>query len=255
MIASPVKNCEIYLENSFRIAYKIAESFSDYQIVIAESNSDDNTAAKLHDYSAKDPKMTVYSEGKIECGSRTMCIGRARNKLLWHFLHNATGLDFMLQMDFDDRAMGKRVQQHTLAKLWAPGIFEHWSTVSFMQLDMYDGWALREIGDPFSCLWNVYRNGKYYKGFDRCIENKKRVHAKLKRLPPGSLYPVISAFGFTAIYKREAIGPCTYSENDDCEHASFHMCICSRARPSCFFDPNEDKHRSVNKIFTLPLLA
>lgn len=204
------------------------------RILILESDSTDNTLAKLRQW----PRAEVYTYGNlsIPIPRRTERIAYCRNELLSKARQIQP--DYMLVLDLDIFATNvssflSNFDYNT----------EDWSvmTANLIQSYYYDIWALRTLSetilnyDVWHRIWALGFADKYC--MDQVITNVVDIHKRPYPLARG-LLEVRSAFGGAGLYKMEATEGCSYSGDfHTCEHAPFHVCMREKNQGRIFINP------------------
>jgi hypothetical protein len=204
------------------------------RIYILESDSRDNTLAKLRQWS----RAKIYTYGNLSriIPRRTDRIAYCRNKLL----EKARQLqpDYMLVLDLDIFAT------NVSSFLTNFDYDTHdWSvmTANLLEKYYYDIWALRTLSDSimnfdiWHRLWAMEQLKDYCK--DTVREYMLDIH--IKRFPPERpLLEVRSAFDGAGLYKMEATNDCYYSgDPHTCEHVPFHVCMREKNQARIFINP------------------
>jgi hypothetical protein len=203
------------------------------RIIILESDSTDNTLAKLRQWSRAD----VYTYGNLSrtIPYRTERIAYCRNKLL----EKAQQLqpDYMLVLDLDIFAANvssflSNFEYDT----------DDWSVMTANLIEYYyDIWALRTLSDSVLNydVWHRIWAMQIYNNYCSDTLKKYVVNIHQKPYPPDrSLLEVRSAFAGAGLYKMEAVEGCYYSgEVFTCEHVPFHVCMKEKNRARIFINP------------------
>ena len=203
------------------------------RIFIVESDSTDNTLAKLRQW----PRAEVYTYGNLTktIPLRTERIAYCRNELLKKA--HALEPDYMLMLDLDIFAAN-------ITSFLTNFDYEtdDWSVMTANLMEYYyDIWALRTMSDSILNydIWHrVWALLIYNKN---CFTSLKKyindIHQK-PYSPDRDLLEVRSAFGGAGLYKMEAVEGCYYSgESLTCEHVPFHVCIRERNQGRVFINP------------------
>lgn len=206
LICGVCRNVAMAVPNTVRSIRELGSRFADYQVIIYENNSTDETVSLLQDWAEIDPHVIFLSEKlstrkisrdlAMRIPHRTDKIARARNIVL----------DVALQKRFDDF---KYV-------VWADLDFlEPWSVDAIVETILhpeqewdavlangaYDLFALRtpELPIGFELVGSLY--------WDHLSSLREAFVLDEK----GPWQKVYSAFGGLGLYKREAIRGCRYS--------------------------------------------
>jgi glycosyltransferase involved in cell wall biosynthesis len=200
---------------------KIFSALDSYDLVIVESNSDDNTLQLLRSWSYEKQNIKIISMGNLE-GSRTQRISRCRNE----YLKYITDHEYLLVVDLDDVL---RIQDNFKEQLDSCFLRNDWDCIACNRLGKYyDIWALRckKIGINFDCweMANKYGITKLTsRGFQKVADRKNYVDKFMINIPQNSQWiPCISGFCGMALYKTSAIKSKKYNGDKTCEHIAFN---------------------------------
>lgn len=210
IICGICKNVGSTLVKTIPIVEKIASLFSDYQIIIYENNSTDNTVKILQKWARDNNNITFMHENlsqeaianivvnflEDKTPFRPELISRARNIVLEKAM-SATYDDYpyiiWLDLDF-------KYEPHYDGIIETFTTTQEWDAVFAYGIDpnkcFWDWFALRDTIDPLGpelLGWSWY------------------VPKKLTLSVDAPWYPVFSAFGGCGIYKKESIKGCHYS--------------------------------------------
>ena len=200
LICGVCRDVESAVEYTIKNIETLGEQFSDYQVILYENNSKDNTAALLSEWAEKNHHVVFLSENlsKEELPpSRTEKIAKARNLVL-----NAardpkySEYEYLIMADLDFRTDWPidEIIQTIHSK-------EEWDCVSSNALwrGVYgDRYAFRDHNFPLG----PELLGDYW---------TKRVGETWFTIHQQEWLPVYSAFGGLAIYKTRSILPFQYS--------------------------------------------
>jgi hypothetical protein len=209
---------------------RISSSFSDYEIVkwiIIESNSDDNSAFILKEYSRKE--KVIYSESIKSPDKyfphRTQKLAHARNRYLEIFdgLNKKNEIKFLVVCDLNN--LNNKLN---LEAVRSCNDIIGWGALTANQNGpYYDIWALRHKYWNETDCWERYTEiAKFYSNKNLALWDS--VYSKMIKIqreaPP---IKVDSAFGGLAIYHTKFLKNCNYKgENkigdQTCEHVPFH---------------------------------
>jgi hypothetical protein len=203
------------------------------RIIIIESDSTDNTLAKLRQW----PRAEVYTYGNLlkTIPERPARIAYCRNKLL----DKARQLkaDYMLVIDVDIFAANV---SSFLSN------FEYdtndWSVMTANLIEKYyDIWALRTLSDSilnfdvWHRIWALQLAHGYC--YDSLSKNIIEIHQKTYP-PDRNILEVRSAFDGAGLYKMSATEGCNYSGYfHKCEHVPFHICMREKNQAKIFINP------------------
>jgi hypothetical protein len=205
------------------------------RILILESDSTDNTLAKLYEW----PRAQVYTYGILSrlYRDRTERLAYCRNKLLQKA--QELGADYMLVTDIDIFAGNTA----SFVSNFRYNV-DDWTVMTATgSKAYYDIWALRTLSDSILNfdVWrqvsSIQRSSIFYCSqsvVDQIIGNNQ------KSIPIShGLTEVRSAFNGAGLYKINATYGCKYSgKNSTCEHVPFHLCIREKKQGRIFINPN-----------------
>jgi len=203
------------------------------RIFIFESDSTDNTLAKLHQWSRAE--IYTYRNFSKTIPKLTERMAFCRNKLL----EKARQLkpDYMLVLDLDIFAAN-------VSSFLSNFEYDtnNWSVMTGNLVDKYyDIWSLRTLSDSilnydvWQRIWSLQYMTNYCK--DSLIKNIINIHQK-SYPSERSLLEVRSAFNGAGLYKMEATNNCYYSsEVYSCEHVPFHVCMREKNQARIFINP------------------
>lgn len=208
-VANTWKNTSIYVD-------KILNTYSDYFILIIESNSSDNTVNIISKWCEKDPlRRRIYSLGNLNIRGRSERIGFCRNfglgllkyeDMLYKYKY-LTILDLDSSLQIDDN------YHQQISSCFE---YENWDAMTSNRRGRYyDIWALRckNMGMTYDCLSKVFTQ----------VDRDIHVHSFQRIIPETSnLISCDSAFGCMAIYKISSIIDRSYDGSTTCEHISFN---------------------------------
>jgi hypothetical protein len=216
IISGTCKDVALEIPYTIKIIEKIANLFENYQIIIYENNSYDNTKIILNNWAKKNNKVKIISEDFDQeylnsliinklidpwfgMYSKTEILAMARNKLLKEiFKDNYSKFSHVIMMDLDF-IIEPRYQ--AFSEIFSSNI--KWDAV-FANGIYYkdkrlhsDRYAFRDQEQPFGCELFGDKHLNYLRG----------VSFKFNDL----WHPVISGFGGCAIYRKDSIKNCLYS--------------------------------------------
>lgn len=261
-ICGTVKNCAKYLKNVFENIKKITELFNEYYIIIYYDDSCDNSLEQLIELQ-KYFKMHVHHNKKYKSNFRTHRLAYGRNYCLQKFNKYFSNFKYFIMMDFDDVCVNK-INISVLKKHIDND--SAWDALSFNKDNYYDLWALSLRPYIFSY---IHFNNPY-----KVLDNMSiYITNKLKLLNEDELLPCFSAFNGLSIYKAEIFKDCVYdgnirldliplkylketinqnkskivfgknewlnSEQEDCEHRSFHFQAIKKHNARIFISPEK----------------
>jgi hypothetical protein len=239
VIAGCTKNSASYISSHLLLLVEIGKLFQNYNIIIYENDSTDNTCDVLSRFKRDNSNFDfIHEENVIErlkCTThhvRGQTIAHGRNRLLKVIAHLYSDYDFMIMIDLDnilDRFKPKHVFN----------IFNYnavWDVLTANCINKYyDIWALRIP----PTVWNQEIHGKIWDKplahdcWTQIVDNvqpRECVKNYQKLIP--IKFPLIeteSSFGGLGIYKISAIKGCFYDSFNNnipqCEHVGFHKAI------------------------------
>jgi len=205
------KDVEVAVPNTIASIEAIGSQFADYQVIIYENNSKDQTKSLFQKWAAKNPKVIFMSEtvskeqlkkeSCMQIRNRTETIARARNIVL----------DKAMRPQFDDFKYVIIADLDFVHYPWDVANIvdtilhpEHeWDAV--FANGSYDEFALRTLEFPIG----QELVGDYYWSHHEQLRNKLSALDYFRQSQPW--IKVYSAFGGLGIYKREAMRGCKYS--------------------------------------------
>jgi glycosyltransferase involved in cell wall biosynthesis len=221
LVAGTCRNISPFWQSVQLSLQKIFQVLDSYDMIIVESNSDDNTLELLRTWSQEKENIKVISMGNLE-GSRTQRISRCRNE----YLKYITDHDYLLVVDLDDIL---NIQDNFQEQLSSCFSRNDWDCIASNRLEKYyDIWALRslELGCNFDCweMANKYGITKLTsRGFQKIPDRKNYVDKFMINIPQQSEWiSCESAFGGMALYKTSAIKSKKYNGDKTCEHVEFN---------------------------------
>jgi hypothetical protein len=264
-ICGTTRNCEKYLDGTFRTIQQLQSLFADTHIIIAYDNSMDKTLLKLAHYKHKyGDKMDILINRQPLSTRRTENIANARNSLIRRMREVGGHYSYFIMMDMDnvcDVEPNLDVIRHAFQ------LSNDWDAISFNRPNYYDIWALSISPYIYSC-WG-------WKNPIQVVDiTRKHIIEKLRGLKSEELLECQSAFNGFGIYKTDPFLKCTYNwrmpkqymsaadlqenfkilgsreslspldkqtDEPDCEHRSFHMEAIAnygariRISPECVF--------------------
>ena len=228
------RDCEPYLPSVLRQIDDLGSLFSEYWVVIGENGSQDRSLELLRRWEQRrgDSRFTVVVVSAAdEISDRFHRLALLRN----HVHKVAEALcppeegDTQIVMDLDEVNAWVDVDgfAEALRELWS----NPWGGLTANQQGVYyDRWALVTKGAPKRCMEGHW--GLCWGLVPYSIEIPW-LWASVGRIPADARpFPVISAFGGMAIYRRDAILGSAYSgtlgRRSVCEHVPFHIDLAKR---------------------------
>lgn len=224
------RNLEPVLKNSIAKLVNLGQSAKDYQIVIFENDSTDNTKAILSELSLNNSHISFISEtnnrpqfGTVKSTERTQALAEYRNKLKNYIAERFPEYDFVIVTDLDFVDFGTEGVYNSFGWLnkfsdridaIAGNSYEYKYVTSDTEKSLwnYDSWAFRYTWwSELPGLPSTTYNRMLWFGFFI--------------MPVGlPIIPVNSAFGGMTIYKKDKFHSGVY-DGVDCEHVCFHYSL------------------------------
>jgi len=212
LICGVCKDVSFSVENTIQSIERLGAQFNDYQVIIYENNSTDNTAQLFSDWALKNEKVIFISEFLSQQEliksvgfsnpAREELIARARNIVLQEAMKPVyDDYSYLVMADLDFT-----IPWNVNEIVNSVAVDEEWDCICANGIDpngvMYDRYAYRD---------HLFPIGPELQGWRLWWETE--VLQYLLRFDPSvdGLIPVYSAFGGLAIYKRNAIRNCYYS--------------------------------------------
>jgi hypothetical protein len=230
LITGLVRNQESNLENIVAILQNSFDKYGNISFLIIESDSTDKTIETLTVLRNNYANFDFVSLGKLEetIENRWVRMAILRNTYLEIFKNSPKykGCNFLVVADLDD--VNLKLKSSAIESIFKRN---DWAAVFANQSKYYyDILALRHPTlSPNDC-WKEERS-LIEKGMNPFIARKRAVFDRQIKIPPNSPWlEVDSAFGGLAIYRRNSIKNCHYSEYSSegdyaCEHIDFHSQI------------------------------
>lgn len=224
LVVGTARNIENAWTNTVTCLQRCFDSVDDYQCIIIESNSNDNTIQILTKWASEDARRTVINMGHLAEGSRTRRIAQCRNEYMKTV--NTTDAVYTLVVDLDSSL---NIEPGFKAQLESCFIRDDWDAIASNRRGRYyDIWALRStaMGCTFDCWTEIQKP----------IPPRISI---LQRAVPSAAYqcigrfqtvipvqaewiPCESAFGGMVLYKTSAIRNRVYNGDITCEHVAFN---------------------------------
>lgn len=212
-----------YLANMMQKIEQLGAHFKDYQVIIYENNSTDNTLDVLNAWMIKNPRVTIISEylPDHQLGNRTKS----------HALRDKAPCCMELIAYARNQVLKQAMSD----------MFADYNYIIMTDLDFRIGWQVNDVITSFNCTeqWDCIAadglNGDHYH-YDRYAYWDDqfplgpellgeefwwiRLEQPIAFVPGSPLKKVYSAFGGLAIYTREALKDCWYCGyvTDDLEY-------------------------------------
>lgn len=229
VVAGVVRDVFNTIESDINRLRKALGPIGDVKFVLIESNSTDQSVAKLERLSRNDSDVNIVSLG-ISNNSlhRTEKIAEARNAYLDFIIQSEDLIkaDYLVVCDFNN--LNKLITTEDIKQSLS---LKDWDVCTANQSKRYyDIWALRHpLWSPNDCWQQLefYRKHNLNPGVALNAAVQSRMLHIARDAEPIS---VDSAFGGFAIYKMRSIGNARYSGKDNfgnpiCEHVPFHQSL------------------------------
>ena len=229
LLAGPVRNASAEIENDFCRLLASLKPFKKVFCFIVESDSSDDTFARLEKFSQEFPNFSFISAGQLskKLSKRTDRIAYCRNLVIDAVAADPkySEVDFIAMADMD--GMNGLITQEKISQCWE--VDEPWDVITANQLgEYYDVWALSHpYWNPMDC-WEQKRKLENILG-DKAAQNIAVACKQSDIDPRADLIEVDSAFGGLGIYTREAFLAGRYAGTDDraggidvADHIPFH---------------------------------
>jgi hypothetical protein len=206
-------------------------SFSKLYWFIVESDSDDETVAKLTELQSEIPNFRFLSleDLQSEMPLRTERLAHCRNRYLDELRDSYPNVDYLVVADLD--GTNSLLTEEAVLSCW---IKAEWDVCCANQRGPYfDIWALRHsVWSPNDC-WSQYN---FFVQNHLPAEKAlfAAMYAKMITIPENSEWiEVESAFGGLAVYKRAVLNGARYigvtsQKEEICEHVIFHRMLRSK---------------------------
>ncbi len=215
LIMGTARNIEPFIHPLKQSLETIIRSVPDYNLIIVESNSSDNSLSLLQNWCSQDKRRHVIGLGQLTEPERTKRIAHCRNE----YMKYANQYDlfkkhaYTLIIDLDDV-----LQIESNFKQQLESCFERhdWDVLaSNRRSKYYDIWALRskELGITFDC-WEMVNTNQM---------TVQDAVARFQKIIPidHPWIKVESAFGGMVLCKSESIQYRIYNGDNGCEHVPF----------------------------------
>lgn len=227
LVAGIVRDCASHIESEIKRLAAALAAFRSVSWLMIESDSGDDTLARLRALERTRDCFSVISLGRLgdRIPKRSQRLAACRNTYLQELRCNPgyEDVDFVMVADLD--GVNSMITQSAVASCWQR---QDWDVCTANQSGpYYDLWALRHPEwSPNDC-WAQYRFLlRHAVSSERA--RAVAVHARMIRLDREAEWiEVQSAFGGLAIYRRHAVQSGQYSGVDaegldTCEHVPFH---------------------------------
>jgi glycosyltransferase involved in cell wall biosynthesis len=260
VIVGCTKNNQKCIRSNLLKLVQIGSQFKDYNIIIYENDSMDNTLQQLQEFKSENKNFDFIHETQIEnkysnfrnIDMRAAILTHGRNILLDQVINKYSMYDYMIMIDMDNVLIGFNPQN--ICEVFKHNVDEWDVITSNCTIKYYDIWALRisnNIWKPeiHGKIWNKPIEHDCWRQITqdihptRCVDNYQKF---ITTTMP--LIETDSSFGGLGIYKISKIKNCKYNGfvyNSDgtvkysqCEHVAF----------------NTDIRKNGGKIFICPTL-
>lgn len=244
VIGGCARNCGGFLPKILKKIKEITKLCSDYQIIIYENDSTDNTLKLLNNFKNNNQNVTIITEKNIseKIPKRTHRIAYARNKIIEEIYKQNFDqkYDYFMNLDLDDININMDI--NSIKKFLNSDL--DWDVGTANNKRYYDYWALRTPKSNINC-WNngpCTNNkidlGQWFDSFSGSKIDKNNKPIK-----------VLSAFGGLGIYKIKSIKNCKYDgvernpskkgtfKDEECEHVTFHECMRNNGNDQIYIIP------------------
>ena len=229
LLAGPVRNVATQIEGEVIQLISSLSEFKNIFCLVVESDSNDETLAKLEELSSNIPNLSFITAGQLSklMPRRTDRIAHCRNLIIEAVRSDLkyANVDYIAMADMD--GMNNLITRGKIAQCWT--LNEPWDVITANQLgEYYDIWALSHpYWNPLDC-WEQKQVLEGILGHDAA--QNIAIQCKQGAIDPGAnLIEVDSAFGGLAIYTRDAFLAGKYAgtdiENrgiDVADHIPFH---------------------------------
>jgi len=222
------RNTEGSLKKMKKKLVNIGEKFKDYEIIIFENDSNDNTRNLLKEWTKENKKVTLLDCEEENCilkekhgydGTNTKRLEKMagfRERYL-DYVKKSNKFDYMLVVDMD--LEGNQVIDgifHSIGqdKEWGAIFINGRSPLPVLNISfLYDTIAHVPIDCPLDKI-ESFRNKIAIFICNYVLYNKNELHE------------VISAFNGFGLYKVSALKNCSYKGNNNlCEHINLNLCM------------------------------
>jgi hypothetical protein len=227
VVVGLARNCARSLERDLARLGEAARGFAGVRFLVVESDSTDDTVARLERLKATRDDVDFLALGTLRTSipGRTPRIAHCRNAYVDRLRDDPryADVDYVLVADLD--GVCRDLTPAALASCWSLDV--PWSMCAANQGDhYYDVWALRHPDWCPDDAWALHARLLPLVGVDEA--DNIAVFSRMVHLPAGAApIEVESAFGGLAVYRRDALLAGRYvGENADgspiCEHVPFH---------------------------------
>jgi len=211
IICGVCRDVESKLPYTIQIIEEIGALFDDYQVVVYENDSQDNTRALLASWKEKNSKVVVISEDLTVSGLEKIIINRHDDNRFFRPEEIARARNIAL-----DTAMSDRFSDYDYL-IWLDMDFKLFPVIdgiieTFESKKEWD--AVFAYGvDPANKYWDWYafRDDSYPLGSELLGNEWWYMKKEFSLKPEDEWHLVYSAFGGCGIYRKSSITGCRYS--------------------------------------------
>ncbi len=244
VIAGLARDIDQVLPQTIQRIERQGEMFLDYRVIIYENDSSDATCELLHDWAARNPRVTAICEQRGDpVNQPSRCLSRAARMAYYRarchelITHEFPRYDAVILVD-TDLAGGWSLDgvAHTFGQenwdfVGANGIIYRRKWLQPNMLAHYDAWAFRNDPEFTPLSTRAVNRMLFFRG-----EPLKHVY---------------SCFGGVGIYRMAAYLSGRY-DGSDIEHVTFHREMHRRGYDRTYLNPNliavyGRKHRSLDR--------
>jgi hypothetical protein len=229
LITGIVRNIASTFDEDYSRMSSTFSGFASLNWFLVESDSTDESIAKLQSYSEKNPHFEWCSLGKLDKPdlTRTERLAIARNRYVREIKKKKySEISIVAVADFN--SLSNLINEDAILSCW---IQQDWSACTANQDGpYYDIWALRHpLWSPADC-WKQLEFLKRYSRFPEAALYVA-VNSKMITIPQSDPWIAVeSAFGGLALYDSEVFKFANYSGLDEngyetCEHVHFNRII------------------------------
>lgn len=231
VIAGLARNIAPVLQRTVTRIERLGSHFADYQVVIYENDSTDDTPRRLHEWQQRNSRVSILSEQRddpinlpVRCLDRAGRMAFYRNQYVRHIVDCHSDCDEVIVLDtdieggFSLEGIANTYGQANWDFVGANGLIlrrRGWQPNYFLH---YDAWAFR-------------RDSLY-----QAMPTKEVNYLRWQR--GEAMVPVGSCFGGLGIYRRDAFLSGSY-EGGDCEHVAFHRSLRAAGFGRQFLNPSQ----------------
>jgi glycosyltransferase involved in cell wall biosynthesis len=254
IVCSIVRDCGKALKNNIQSIERICSYFKDYQIIIFENNSKDNTKEVLQKWASENSKVTTFMNDFDErkyldieifpqynssnCKRRIQKMVDYRNFYMDYIEEHNLSADYIMIVDLDVTKISVEgvISSFGVEQSWDAIAANGFSLSPKLKRRYHDTYALTE--------WNMGHVPQTEKMID---DNRYKWNFMDINMP---LFPVFSAYGGLSVYRFEAIKNIKYKLIDNlsggvevhCEHFGLYKQMNDNGFDKIFINPNMKIH-------------